>query len=69
MAMLDIANRIDSININSVVIGTSAGGDHFGFSTHQIGFFRAGAFTAALTAGNDVIELSPITGDVTLREV
>lgn len=42
--------------------------DHFGFVAERIGLFSAGGFVAHLTAGqaNHVIELSPITGDVTM---
>jgi len=46
-------------------------GDHFGFTSVTIGKFKSLGFTAPLTSGaiREVIELSPITGDVTLREV
>ncbi len=45
--------------------------DHFGFSAQQIGSFKAGGYTAPLTTGpaNNIIEFSPVTGDVTIREV
>jgi hypothetical protein len=62
-------NRIASIILRGTVVGTAGGTDHFGFSTGQIGVFRSLNFSAALTPGTDRIELSPLTGDVTLREV
>jgi hypothetical protein len=62
--------RIASIVIKGIVAGSAASGDHFGFVAQQIGSFKSRGFTAALTAGTDApIELSPITGDVTLREI
>jgi hypothetical protein len=57
------------VKIVGDVIGTAAAGDHFGFVAQQIGAFKAGGFTAPLTSGLDVIELSPTTGDVTIHEV
>ncbi|MHA3770753.1 beta strand repeat-containing protein [Verrucomicrobiota bacterium sgz303538] len=61
--------KIASILIRGVVAGTATSGDHFGFVSHQIGAFTSLGFRAPLTAGTDIIELSPITGDVTVREV
>jgi hypothetical protein len=62
--------RIASIVIKGFVAGSAASGDHFGFVAQQVGSFKSRGFTAALTAGTDApIELSPITGDVTLREI
>ena len=53
------------------MIGSLDTGDHFGFESHEIDAFRAGAFVAVLLAGpgGDAIELSPTTGDATIREV
>ncbi len=67
-------SAIRDIQILGTVIGTggiSAGdGDHFGFVSGQIGKFKAGGFTATFTAARDnPIELSLLTGDVTIREV
>jgi hypothetical protein len=61
--------KIASIVIGGIVVGTEATGDHFGFEAHTLGSFKATGFTAPLTAGNDVIPLSPLTGDVTIREL
>jgi hypothetical protein len=62
--------RISSITIKGIVAGTAASGDHFGFVAQQIGAFKAARFTATLTAVTDApIELSPVTGDVTIREI
>ena len=66
---------IASIAIKGVVVGTEAGGDHFDFVSPVIGSFKSLRFTAPLTnnalpgAILDVIQLSPITGDVTIREI
>jgi hypothetical protein len=66
-------SRVASVKIGGLVYGTPAasGTDHFGFVAQQVGSFKAGHFGASLDAGpgNDVIELAPTTGDVTLREV
>jgi hypothetical protein len=62
--------RISSITIKGTVVGTGASGDHFGFVAQQIGKFKSLGFTATLTSGTDApIELSIVTGDVTVREV
>ncbi len=61
--------RIARIAIGGVVAGTATAGDHFGFVAEQIGSFKSFGFTAALTPGLNVLELSLTTGDVTLREV
>ena len=62
--------RIASITINGVVTGTATAPDHFGFVAQQIGSFKSLGFKALLTTGTDApIELSPLTIDVTLREV
>jgi hypothetical protein len=52
-----------------MVIGSDTIGDHFGFAAQQIGLFKAGGFRAPLTSGTNVIELSPVTADVTIREI
>jgi hypothetical protein len=76
MKIEPLVARIASIAIKGVVVGTAApGNDHFGFVAHVIESFKSLGFTAPLTdnalpgAIHDVIELSPITGDVTIREV
>ena len=64
--------KIASIVIQGAVAGTaSPTGDHFGFTSVTIGKFKSLGFTAPLTSGaiREVFELSPITGDVTIREV
>jgi hypothetical protein len=65
--------RIASIKIKGVVNGTATPSDHFGFVAQQIGSFKSVGFTALLHAGPpgtvDIIELSPRTTDVTIREV
>ncbi len=63
-----ITSRIASIVIRGTVVGSAVGGDHFGFSAGEIGSFQALNFTAPLTPRSDVIDLSPITDDVTIRE-
>jgi hypothetical protein len=66
-------SRVGSVKIGGLVYGTPAasGTDHFGFVAQEVGSFRAGYLGALLHAGpgNDVIELAPTTGDVTIREV
>jgi hypothetical protein len=65
-----IGSRIASVDIRGVVTGRDDGGnDHFGFTAQQVGSFRAGGIAAPVTAAKDVIELAPVTGDVTVREV
>ena len=70
---LSITAKIASIVIKGVVAGSATSGDHFGFSAQQIGSFKSFGFTALLhappPATPDIIELSPTTGDVTIREV
>jgi hypothetical protein len=61
--------RIVSVSVGGVVVGTASATDHFGFVAQQVGSFHALGFTARLTAGRDIIELSPTTDDVTMREV
>ena len=61
--------KIASIVIGGIVVGTEAAGDHFAFEAHTLGSFKATGFTAPFTTGNDVIPLSPLTADVTIREV
>jgi hypothetical protein len=66
-----ITSSIGSISIGGTVVGTSKPSDHFGFCAEQIGAVTIGGATVRHKSGlnNDVIELSPITGDVTIREV
>jgi hypothetical protein len=65
--------RIASIAIKGTIGGTgtaASGTDHFGFVSREIGTVKALNFVAALTAGTDIpIELSPLSGDVTIREI
>lgn len=65
-----IVSRIGGVDIRGIVTGRDDGGnDHFGFTAQLVGSFRAGGFAAPLTATKDVIEMAPLTGDVTVREV
>lgn len=63
-------SKIASITINGLVTGSTAAGDHFGFSAGSIGSFKARGIAYALAAATPLqtIELSPLTGDVTVRE-
>src|SRR5262249_37331872 len=63
--------RIGSVAIKGIVAGSAVEGYHFGFVAQKIGSFRSRGFVGPLTSGLtcDVIELSPATGDVTIREV
>ena len=59
--------RIASVVIGGVVIGTSAGGDHFGIESHTIGSLKINGFVVPIVSP---LSLSPLTGDdVTVREV
>jgi hypothetical protein len=59
--------RIASVVIGGVVIGTSAGGDHFGIESHTIGSLKIDGFVVPIVSP---LSLSPLTGDdVTVREV
>jgi hypothetical protein len=60
--------RIIAVAIKGLVVGTADGADHFGFVAKEITSFKSLGFTAPLSPGLDVIELSPSTGDVTIRE-
>lgn len=67
-----ILSKIASVLIKGVIFGSTAMNDHFGFTAQQIGSVKALGFTAALTTGpaaDAPIELSPLTADVTIREV
>ncbi len=65
-----IVARIAAIQIGGIVIGSGGAGDHFGFVSERIGSFKSLGFTAPLTnAPLDVIQLSLLTADVTIREV
>jgi hypothetical protein len=58
---------IASVVIGGVVIGTSAGGDHFGIESHTIGSLKIKGFVVPIASP---LSLSPLTGDdVTVREV
>jgi hypothetical protein len=59
--------RIASVVIGGIVIGTSAGGDHFGIESHTIGSLKINGFVVPIVSP---LSLSPHTGDdVTVREV
>lgn len=65
-----IIARIASISIKGTVAGTAAAGDHFGFVSQQIGAVKIGGTVLARTSATDApFELSPTTGDVTVREI
>jgi hypothetical protein len=69
-----ITASIASVTILGRVFGSPGSvstTDHFGFVAQRIGLFKVGGIAAPLTAGptNDVIELTPIAGDMTIREV
>jgi hypothetical protein len=63
--------RIASVSIKGRVIGTGiSNGDHFGFVAQQIGAFKALGLSLARSTTTDApVELSPLTGDVTVREL
>jgi hypothetical protein len=58
--------KIASIAIKGIVVGSAAGGDHFGFVSHEIASFKSLGFAAVV---DSPIELSLVTADVTVREV
>jgi hypothetical protein len=60
-------SRIASITIKGQVLGTTGAGDHFGFVAQSIGPLKIGSST--YTPGAIPIELSGMTGDVTVRLV
>jgi hypothetical protein len=70
-----INSRIASIVIKGQAVGSLPGlsnVDHFGFVAQEIGALSIGGVKFALTPGiavRDVIELSPFTADLTVREV
>jgi hypothetical protein len=69
-----IVSSIAGLKIGGLVYGTPfsvSGSDHFGFVAQEVGSVKVGGFTAPLRPGadNDVIELAPTTGDMTVREV
>ncbi|MBO0698392.1 MAG: hypothetical protein J2P46_08365, partial [Zavarzinella sp.] len=67
-----ITSRIASVVIGGQVLGTPSElgpADHYGFCAQQIGKLSVGGVGVSLTPGADVIELSPLTRDVTIREV
>jgi hypothetical protein len=59
--------RIAAITIGGQVFGSAAAGDHFGFIACNIGPVKIGGVT--YQPGAVPIELSPISGDVTIRVV
>lgn len=63
-------SKIASITIGGVAAGSSDAG-HYGFSARTIGAFKSAGFVAPLkaTGARDIVELSPSTGDVTIREL
>jgi hypothetical protein len=61
--------RIASITVKGQIIGTDIAGDHYGFVSHEIGKFQNGSSTYVPSAGDLVLELSPATGDTSVRLV
>lgn len=64
--------QLQSVAMKGVVVGATYGPiAHFGFVAPEIVSFKSLGFTALLPPGRtfDVVELSPITGDITVREV
>jgi hypothetical protein len=64
-------SRIASITIGGRILGSAQSLDHFGFVAHEIGAFKVGGASRALTPGvvDMPIELAYATSDVTLREI
>jgi hypothetical protein len=63
-------SRIASITIGGRVLGSSAGGDHFGFVAHEIGAFKVRGASIARSAGIDpAVDLAYASADVTLLEL
>jgi hypothetical protein len=62
-------SRIASVSIGGMIFGSSTAFDHFGFVAQQIGSFRRGGELVPLTAGLDIVELSPYSTDVKIREL
>ncbi len=60
-------SRIAAITIAGQVLGSAAVNDHFGFVAHSIGPVKIAGKT--YQPGATPIELSPITGDVTIRVI
>jgi hypothetical protein len=64
------SSRIASITIGGQVLGTLAGGDHFGFVAQTIGPVRIGGTAQPMTIGNGNDDLAlGITGDLRVNEV
>jgi hypothetical protein len=65
-----IIARIASVVIRGAVVGAPSPFFQCGFVAQQIGSFKAGLFTAPLTAATDApILLTPYTANETIREV
>jgi hypothetical protein len=67
-----ILSRIGSITIRGLVLGTANTGDQFGFTAQVIGTMKVNGVKLPLSAEptpDPAIQLAPLTGDVTLREV
>jgi hypothetical protein len=65
-----LLSTLVGIDIRGRVVGRDDGGsDHFGFVAQHIVSVKAGGLALRLTANQDLIELSPGTGDVTVLEL
>lgn len=63
-------SKIASITVGGLVRGSTAANDHFGFTAGSIGSFKAqgASYPLATVTPLQVIQLSPDTGDVAVRE-
>lgn len=61
------SSRIASVTIKGLAVGSSEGGDHFGFVAGQIGAFKA--LGSSASGSIELLELSTITGDMSVRAV
>jgi len=69
-AIRDCQRRLCRPRLRSLIPNlTAATGDRFGFEAHQIVSFKSLNHIVPLTAAINVIALSPITADVTIREI
>ena len=76
--MPTVSSKITSIVIGGQVLGSAAGGDHYGFVAENIGSFKlkGGTTTYTLTAGNsndnillDILFGGLLGGDTRLNEI
>jgi hypothetical protein len=65
-----VTSKIASVTIDGQVLGTLAGGDHFGFVAEEIDSFKVGGTVIPLKSGigNDQINIGA-TGDVAIWEI